>query len=135
MSFYEFPHTRTYDTDIGWLIKHCKTMEEAISAIEAWIKNTQPTIDNLEELYKAITSGNLPPAMRDGIMKWCRENLLELVAQTLKTVIFGLTDDGHFVAYISDSWRDIIFNTTEYDIVTPINREYGHLTLSLRGGI
>ena len=33
MSFFEFPHTRTYDTDLGWLIRQTKTNEEAITAL------------------------------------------------------------------------------------------------------
>lgn len=28
MSFFEFPHTRTYDSDLGWLIKHTKELTE-----------------------------------------------------------------------------------------------------------
>jgi hypothetical protein len=29
MSFFEFPHTRTYDSDLGWLIKDYKTLDES----------------------------------------------------------------------------------------------------------
>ena len=35
MSFFEFPHTRTYDSDLGFIIK--------------WIRENQPAIENLEE--------------------------------------------------------------------------------------
>ena len=30
MAFFEFPHTRTYDSDLGWLIRQCKTNMDAI---------------------------------------------------------------------------------------------------------
>lgn len=56
--------------------------------------------------------------------KWVKEYF------SMKSVWFGLTDDGYFVAYIPDSWDDIIFNTTVYDIQVALQPEYGHLMLS-----
>lgn len=42
-----------------------------------------------------------------------------------RLVWFGLTNDGHFVAYIPDSWSDIEFSTDmEYG-----SEYYGHLLL------
>ena len=64
------------------------------------------------------------------------DTLTEIVVQTveqyfsMKTVYFGLTDSGYFVAYIPDTWSDIVFNTTEYDIYVTLQPEYGHLVLS-----
>lgn len=52
----------------------------------------------------------------------------------VKMIWFGLTDDGHFVAYIPDSWDEVIFNTTGYDIIIDVQPEYGHLVLSLEEG-
>lgn len=36
MSFFEFPHTRTYDSDLGWLIKHFKLTAEQVDTLEKW---------------------------------------------------------------------------------------------------
>ena len=36
MGFFEFPHTRTYDSDLGWLIRQCKTNMDAIAVLEEW---------------------------------------------------------------------------------------------------
>ena len=30
MSYFEFPHTRTYDSDLGWLIKTVKKLTELV---------------------------------------------------------------------------------------------------------
>ena len=60
--------------------------------------------------------------------KWIEEYF------ALQMIWFGLTDDGHFVAYIPDSWDEIIFNTTGYDIIIDVQPEYGHLVLSLEEG-
>ena len=56
--------------------------------------------------------------------------IYEIISKAIKNVFFGLTQSGYFVAYIPDSWDEITFNTTGYDIETDIQKDYGHLVLS-----
>ena len=128
MSFFEFPHTRTYDSDLGWLIKDYKSLTELYDTLNQWKEETQPTIDELMEMYTKIITGNFPPEMADAIEKWIIENSDDIIAKLIKTVFFGLTDDGYFVAYIPDSWSDITFGTTGLDDF-PAGIDFGHLTL------
>ena len=130
MSFFEFPHTRTYDSDLGWLIKCCKTVNETLEALEAWKNEVNPTIEDFKKLYDDMMSGNLPPAIQEGIRKWLQVNALDLIGELVKSVFFEINDEGYFVAWIPESWNDITFNTTEYDIDIPIQQEFGHLVLS-----
>lgn len=37
MSYFEFPHTRTYDSDLGWLITEYKRLEEEVNTINTWV--------------------------------------------------------------------------------------------------
>ena len=67
MSFFEFPHTRTYDSDLGWLIRQCKTNQDAIAALETWKADAQGSIDDIKQLYADIISGNFPEEMADAI--------------------------------------------------------------------
>ena len=131
MSFFEFPHTRTYDGDLGWLIKHVSSYDEAITALNDWIENYTPKVEEIIDFFKQLQEGYISPAMKEALYAWATDNLLDIVAHTLKAVVFGLTDDGHFVATYTDSWSDIVFNTTELDIWTPLQTQYGHLTLSV----
>lgn len=133
MSFFEFPHTRTYDTDLGWLIRQTKTNEEAIDALNRWKEETEPTLEDFKNLYNMLISGDLPLGVQNGIEKWMRENALDLVGELVKMVFFGITNDGYFVAYIPESWEDIIFGTSGYDDF-PSGIDYGHLTLSYEIG-
>ena len=128
MSNFEFPHTRTYDSDLGWLIKCCKTIEEAIDALNRWKDEVNPTIEDFKNLYEQIMSGNLPPAIQEGIKKWLSVNALDLIGELVKSVFFQITDDGYFVAFIPESWDDITFGTTGLDVF-PVGVDYGHLTL------
>lgn len=128
MSFFEFPHTRTYDTDLGWLIKNSNSQEEAIKALEEWKASSESTMEDLERLYEMMLSGELPPGLVDAIEEWLLNNAADILPDIVKNVFFGL-DNGYFVAYIPDSWSDIIFGTSGLDDF-PVGIDFGRLTLS-----
>ena len=130
MSYFEFPHTRTYDSDLGWLIKSFKTAAEAIEGLEEWRASTEATIEDLQAFYEAITSGDLPEGVQEGIEKWLNLHAFDLIGEMVRHVYFGLSDAGYFIVTIPTQWRELIFNTTGYDITVDIEPEYGHLTIS-----
>lgn len=129
MSFFEFPNTRTYDNDLGWLIKNVKSSNDAIAALEAWKASAEGTISDLQTLLDNIAAGNFPEEISSAIKNWIFRNFDEIVGDMIKTVWFGLTDDGYFVAYIPESWQDVTFRTTGYDMTTELMPEFGHLVL------
>lgn len=131
MSFFEFPHTRTYDGDLGWLIKHTASYDEVITALNNWIEEYTPKIEEVISFFNQLQNGYIPEGLKNALYDWATTHLLDIVARTLKTVFFGLTDDGYFIAEYTDSWSDIIFNTTELDIWTELEPQFGHLTLSI----
>lgn len=129
MAFFEFPHTRTYDSDLGWLIKNVKGYNDTIAALEEWITVNTPRIEDLEAFKAALESGNLPAGVQQGIETWLTTHATEVIAAIIKNVWFGLTNAGYFVAYVPDSWSDITFKTTGLDIILDLMPEYGHLVL------
>ena len=129
MSFFEFPHTRTYDSDLAWLIKHVRSNQEAIQALENWKASVTADIDDLSAVIDAIRRGELPEDIANGIKQWIADNFNDIVGLMIKTVWFGLTDAGYFVAYIPESWRDVVFKTTGYDYQNDLQPDYGHLVL------
>ena len=134
MGYFEFPHTRTYDSDLGWLIKTVKKLAELVEGLEDWKTEHVEEYEQLKALYDAIMSGNFPQSVTDAFNKWMQKNALDLVGELVHLVFFGLNEDGHWVAYIPEGWDDIIFNTAGYDINIP-DTEYGQLVLSfLIGG-
>ena len=133
MSYFEFPNTRTYDSDLGWLIKTVKQITELVSGLEDWKMQHEEEYDQLKALYDALMSGNFPPSIVEAFNKWAAANMPNLIQEMILTVWFGITDDGYFVAYIPESWQDIIFNTTGLDIIIP-GYEYGRLVLSFNIG-
>ena len=128
MSFFEFPHTRTYDSDLGWLIRNTKKLTEAVESLDAWKASHEQEYKALKDCCDAMMSGDFPPDFENALVKWMQENALDIVGELIKMVFFGL-EDGYFVTYIPESWSDIIFNTTGLDILVP-GVDFGHLTLS-----
>ena len=129
MSFFEFPHTRTYDTDLGWLIKQCKTNADAIKVLEEWKESATDVISDLRKLLDDIAAGIFPEEIANAIKNFIVNNFYDIVGDMMKMVFFGLTDSGYFVAYIPESWDDIEFFTTGWDFTTDLMPEYGHLVL------
>lgn len=130
MSYFEFPHTRNYDKDLGWLIQKVGELLECCSTMTDWKTDHEEAYQELKDLYDDIMAGNLPEEVQAGFNKWMQENAADIVGEMIKMVFFGLTDTGYFVAYIPESWEDIIFNTTGYDITVELMPEFGHLVLS-----
>ena len=59
------------------------------------------------------------------VAQWIADNLAYIYDHTIKQVWFGLSEDGHLLAFIPDSWNDIMFDTGfDYDLDT-----YGRLIL------
>lgn len=129
MAFFEFPHTRTYDSDLGWLIKNVAGYNETIAALNSWIETNTPRIEDLEAFKAALESGDLPAGVQQGIETWLTTHATEVISAIIKNVWFGLTDSGYFVAYVPDSWSDITFKTTGLDIILDLMPEFGHLVL------
>ena len=129
MAFFEFPHTRTYDSDLGWLISKVNSYDDVINELNAWIAENDPKIEDLEAFKAALESGNLPPGVQQGIETWLTLHGAEIIKAVIKNVWFGLTNAGYFVAYVPDSWSDITFKTTGLDIILALMPEYGHLVL------
>lgn len=62
------------------------------------------------------------------IEQWIADNMTWIIEQSIKMVFFGLTLNGYFVAYIPDSWDDIVFDTG----MVYGQPEYGRLILSMQ---
>lgn len=76
-------------------------------------------------LLEAVKNGEYVDLYLDSIKAYIDQNLQSFVAGLVSYVTFGISNDGHFVAYIPPTWQFLKFNTIE-DPASPL---YGHLTL------
>lgn len=107
----------------------CKMLDKLICYADMLGDQVNVDIEQIREL-KALFEKFMESGFDDyyaaQVEKWISENLEFIYDHTIKQIYFGLTDDGYFVAYIPDSWDDIVFDT----IMNYSDPNYGALTLS-----
>ena len=124
-----YPYTDFHELNLDWILKHFKEFLDEINALNTWKNEHEAEYEELKDLYDDILAGRFPDSMKDALRIWIEQNGVELIGEMIKTVFFGITQDGYFVAYIPDSWQDIQFGTSGLDDFTA-GVDYGHLTLT-----
>ena len=80
---------------------------EYVDELKAELQQVQEWIDNFDTSYAE-----------------------SIIREYLATMIFvEISDSGYFIYFIPDSWKDITFNTTGWDIGY-LEHDFGHLVLS-----
>lgn len=69
------------------------------------------TIEELQKAFQDFIDGEYDQYYKDVIYNWIQDNFAELISDGVRQVYFGLTDDGHFCAYVPSSWSEITFDT------------------------
>lgn len=129
MAYFEFPHTRSYEGDLGYIIKHMAQLVDEYNKLVDDQAALDAKMDEIEATYQAILAGDFPEALKEAFYNWMIENASNIVARMIKNVFFGLTDSGYFCAWVPESWSDITFKTSGYDYTTPLAPDFGHLIL------
>lgn len=127
--FNQYPYINENDLNLDYILKKVKNLLDRVDMLESWRVLHEAEYEQLKQYYDDLVSGNLNPAIIAAINQWCSEHVVDLVGELVHSVFFGITDAGYFVAYIPESWDDIIFGTSGYDDF-PAGIDYGHLTLS-----
>lgn len=127
---YEYPYTDPSRYNDDWVLQTVKDVLSQVESFTEWKAQHEAEYLQLKALYDDIIAGRFPEEISKAFEDWMRKNALDLVGKLVISVYFGLTEAGYFVAYIPESWQDIIFNTTGLDISLSLMPDYGHLVLS-----
>lgn len=127
-----FPYTNFHELNLDYILRIAKYIKQVAAEMQEWRKKHEKEYEELKDHVDAIQSwidsvesGDIPQALFDGLATWIDENLQELIGRAIKFVWFGLTSDGHFVAYIPESWHELTFDTCmDFDA-----QSYGHLLI------
>ena len=68
-------------------------------------------IADLQTAMQELKDGGLLDYYEKQIYDWIQTHMADLISAGIKQVYFGLTDDGHFCAYIPKSWSELTFDT------------------------
>lgn len=109
-----------YDDSLSYYEVLCKVVEY----INKLIDTDREIFEDIDELRSELE------VVKEWIDNYDTSFIEQIIAEHIKMVFFGLTDDGYFVAFIPDSWDDITFSTSGYDDFPALQPEFGHLILS-----
>lgn len=102
------------------LCEYANMLGESVNVDKELIKELQDTFEQFME-------SGFDDYYKEQIAQWVDDNLGFVFERYTRGVYFGLTLDGHFVAYIPESWNDVIFDTgADYTLDT-----YGRLILRM----
>lgn len=127
---FRYPNNSTEVRNLDWIVKHFNEFIESINSIDGWIEQHEKEYNELKKIIDDFNNGKFTDDFIESLKSWIVNNVNDLISYAIKNVWFGLTDSGYFVAYIPDSWNDIIFNTIGYDIDVEDSANYGRLVLS-----
>lgn len=86
---------------------------------------TQEALKELISEFEEFKASGFDDYYAEQVAQWIADNAALLFTLYCKQLYFGLNEQGYFVAYIPDSWDDIVFDTgAVYGIDT-----YGRLIL------
>lgn len=108
--------------DIYWKVKSREQLIAQLYCIVDAIKDLdnqqtdeinahEAEIAELQGLFEKFQQSGFDDYYKAQIEQWIQDNAAIIWDKLAQMVFFGLTDDGHFCAYIPDSWADIQFDT------------------------
>lgn len=68
-------------------------------------------IEALEQMFEDFKASGFDEYYEEQVKAWIDENLRFVFENTAKQLYFGLNEQGYFVAYVPESWDQIIFDT------------------------
>lgn len=75
--FNEFPHTRTYDSDLAWLIKRMKEVLSRMDSVEARMQALEDLVTDF------INSANIPQLIKDELQRMIDAGELSPIVQNI----------------------------------------------------
>lgn len=125
----KYPYTDFHELNLDWALETVKDLFLQVENLVEWKTEHEAEYEQLKRLYDQIISGNFPDSVKQAFHDWMHQNAIPLVGELVHMVIFNITDEGYFIAYIPESWDDIRFGTSGLDDIIP-GVEYGHLTIN-----
>ena len=107
------------------LLENQNEIREILEQYGTDIESLKKDVNDLQTELEKVKNGDYLSLYIDSLQNWIDQNIQNLVARIVKYVFFGLTDDGHFIAYIPETWNFIHFDT----IISTDDELYGNLVL------
>lgn len=106
-----------YDDSLTYYEQLCKVhqyltdMENLYNDVVDQVNQNTVDIKTIQQLFKEFVESGFDDYYQQQVEQWINENLSYIFGQVVRQVYFGINLEGYFVAYIPNSWDDIIFDT------------------------
>lgn len=106
-----------YDDSLSYYEAVCKLAEKVNEIIEIFnseendLTELENAITDLQDEFERFKQHGFDDYYQQQVEDWIDDNLDYIYTHTIKQVYFGLNEQGYFVAYIPESWEDIVFDT------------------------
>lgn len=101
----------TPEQELHELCKRLHALFDYASKLGTLTAEQQREIAELQRLFTEFQESGFEEYYEQQLQAWIEAHAGELFESLAKMVFFGLTSDGHFCAYIPESWSDIQFDT------------------------
>lgn len=133
MAFWDdFPNTNFHEINLDWFLKVADYVKSTADTMNAWkatheqeYRELLQHVNAIQKWINDLEDGDIPDALIRGLATWIDSNIESLIGKNIRYVWFGLTNDGHFVAYMPESWQELWFDT----IMNYNDEYYGHLLI------
>ncbi len=76
------------------------------------INENREDIDELIAMFNKFMESGFDDYYAEQIEQWINDHMQDIIDSAFsKMVFFGLTQEGYFVAYVPESWKDLVFDT------------------------
>lgn len=92
----------------------CKLIDKLICYADMLGDHTNQNeldIIELKDLFEQFMESGFEDYYEEQLHQWVLDHMPDIIADAIRMVFFGLTDDGYFCAYIPQPWYDVIFDT------------------------
>ena len=113
------------------ILRICELLDKLACYADFLGDNVQLNRDDIEALkaeFLEFKEHGFDDYYLDQIERWVYANMPGIIGNSMKMVFFGCTVDGHFTAYIPESWQPIVFDAG-YDYND--KNTYGRLILDM----
>lgn len=107
-----------YDDSLSYYELLCKVVDYLNKCIDELnnhgdaITELQESVAKLQEDFDKFKESGFEDYYAKQLEQWIRDNAERIIKEMMLIgVTFGLTQDGYFVAYIPETWNDVVFDT------------------------
>ena len=106
-----------YDDSLTFYENVCR-MVDKLNEVIKYANLSGPEMERLKEQIKELQEQldefkkhGFDDYYKEQVREWIANNLQYILETVIRQVFFGLNLEGYFVAYVPESWSDIVFDT------------------------